>query len=82
MRYRGAVAVFTALIVIFALIGPVCGQDTERININKASAAELAKLQKVGPKYAVRIIEHRPEIRSLQTDRRTHGSSGNWPAYL
>ena len=53
------IAVFAALLVIFAFIAPIWGQETEMININKASAAELAKLQKVGPKYAVRIIEHR-----------------------
>ena len=58
-RYRKSVAVFVALMVLYAFIGPVYGQDTERVNINKASAAELAKLKKVGPKYAVRIIEHR-----------------------
>jgi len=58
-RYRQSVAVFAALVVFFAFIGPVCGQDTERININNASAAELAKLEEVGPKYAVRIIEYR-----------------------
>jgi len=59
MRYRQSVGVFAALMVIFVFFGPVYGQDKERININKASAAELATLQKVGPKYAVRIIEHR-----------------------
>ncbi len=59
MRYRQSVAAFAALMVIFTFSGPVYGQDTERININKASVAEVAKLQKIGPKYAVRIIEYR-----------------------
>ena len=59
MRYKPFIAVFTALLIIFAFIGPIWGQETERININKASAWELAKLQKVGPKDAVRIVEHR-----------------------
>jgi competence protein ComEA len=53
------IAVFSAVLVLFAFINPVWGQEIERININKASAQELAKLQEVGPKYAVRIIEHR-----------------------
>jgi competence protein ComEA len=52
-------AVCVALFVIFAVLGPVWGQEAERVNINKASAQELAKLKKVGPKYAVRIVEHR-----------------------
>jgi competence protein ComEA len=59
MHYKQFIAVFAALLVLFAFIGPVWGQEVERININKASARELAKLQEVGPKYAVRIIEHR-----------------------
>ena len=59
MHYKQFIAVFSAAFVIFAFIGPVWGQDVERININEASAQELAKLQEVGPKYAVRIIEHR-----------------------
>ena len=50
---------FTALFMVLLLIGPVWGQENERININTASAKELAQLQSVGPKYAVRIIEYR-----------------------
>jgi competence protein ComEA len=59
MHYKQFIAVFSAALVLFASIGPVWGLEVERININKASARELAKLQDVGPKYAVRIIEHR-----------------------
>ena len=59
MRCKRFVAALAVLLVIFAFMGPVYGRDGERINVNKASAEELAKLQKVGPKFAVRIIEHR-----------------------
>ena len=59
MPYKQFVALCVALLVIFAFLGPVWGQEAERVNINKASAQELAKLQKIGPKYAVRIVEHR-----------------------
>jgi comEA protein len=59
MRFKRSIAIFAALLIMFAFIAPVSGKDTERVNINKASAAELAKLQKVGPKFAVRIIEYR-----------------------
>ena len=48
-----------ALLFTLFSIGSVWGQESERININTASARELAELQNVGPKYAVRIIEHR-----------------------
>ena len=59
MHDKQFIAVFVALIVLFVFMGPVWSQEIERININEASAQELAKLQKVGPKYAVRIVEHR-----------------------
>ena len=59
MPYKRLIAVCVALLVIFAFLGPVWGQEAERLNINKASAQELAKLKNVGLKYAVRIIEHR-----------------------
>lgn len=50
---------FMVLFIAFVCIGTVWAQESERININTASAKELAALQNVGPKYAVRIIEHR-----------------------
>ena len=59
MHDKQFIAVFVALIVLFVFIGPVWSQEVERININEASAQELAILQKVGHKYAVRIVEHR-----------------------
>ena len=59
MSNKQFIAVLVTLLVVFAFTGPVWGQEAERVNINKASAQELAKLKKVGPKYAVRIIEHR-----------------------
>ena len=49
----------TILLITLMGINPVWGQEIERLNINTASAKELAGLQNVGPKYAVRIIEHR-----------------------
>ena len=57
--YKKLIAVSVTLLVLLAFTGPVWAQEAERVNINKASAQELAKLQKVGPKYAVRIVEHR-----------------------
>ena len=59
MHFNRFIAMLVALLMVFAFTAPVTGQDTERVNINKASAAELAKLQEVGPKFAVRIIEYR-----------------------
>jgi competence protein ComEA len=57
--YKLIIAIFTALVVISAFNKPVRGQECEQININEATVQELAQLREVGPKYAVRIIEHR-----------------------
>jgi competence protein ComEA len=79
MRYKPFIAVFAALLVIFAFIGPIWGQETERININKASAQELAKLQKVGPKDAVRIVEHRQKYGAFKLTEELMEVSGIGP---
>ena len=50
---------FVVLFIAFVCVGSVWAQESERININTASAKELAALKNVGPKYAVRIVEHR-----------------------
>ena len=50
---------FVVLFIVFVCMGSVWAQESERININTASAKDLAQLKNVGPKYAVRIIEHR-----------------------
>jgi competence protein ComEA len=61
MVMRRSFVWFGLAALLFSLFStsPVWGQESERININTASARELAELQNVGPKYAVRIIEHR-----------------------
>ena len=57
--YKLMITVFIALVVISVFDRPVLGEECEQININEATVIELAQLQEVGPKYAVRIIEHR-----------------------
>ena len=49
----------TILVFLLTMINPLWGDDSESININTASEEELQKLYRVGPKYAVRIIEYR-----------------------
>ena len=53
------IVIGVAFLAIFAAVDPSRGQEIEKININEASAQELAKLPPVGPRCAVRIIEHR-----------------------
>jgi competence protein ComEA len=35
--------------------------EGDKININKASVEEISKLEKIGPKYAERIVQYRKE---------------------
>ena len=52
-------ALSIAIVVITVLAGPGWAEETEKININTATVEELVKLERVGPKYAARIIEYR-----------------------
>ncbi|MBU4426598.1 MAG: helix-hairpin-helix domain-containing protein [Desulfobacterales bacterium] len=45
--------------VMMALVSVSLAQEAEKININKASAAELAQLKRIGPKLSERIVEYR-----------------------
>jgi competence protein ComEA len=61
---RKTTQILTLLAVIFwmmCLVGPAWSQDAPKININTASVEELAKLKRVGPKYAARIVEYRTQ---------------------
>jgi len=59
MHDKKIIIIFAALLAVFAVIDTGWGQEIEKININEASAQELAKLQQVDPGCAVRIVEHR-----------------------
>lgn len=53
------VCMFVVLAMVMAVAGPVMAGPANKVNINKATAGELAKLNKVGDKYAERIVEYR-----------------------
>ena len=55
-RFLGLVLIVT---MVMALAPVVLAQDVVKININKASVEELKQLEKVGQKYAERIVDHR-----------------------
>ena len=48
-----------ALVIAIAVAGPVWAEDSGKINLNKATVAELAQLKRVGQKYAQRIVDYR-----------------------
>jgi len=45
--------------VIMALVPVALAEQTDKVNINKASVTELMKLKKIGQKYAERIVAYR-----------------------
>ena len=49
--------VFVALLIVFT--GSYCSAAMEKININTASVEQLIQLDRVGAKYAARIVEYR-----------------------
>ena len=50
---------FIALVMVMMFGGPSWAGDAGKINLNKATAAELSQLKGIGMKYAERIVEYR-----------------------
>ena len=55
------IALFTALAMVMAFAGIVAAEAETRININTANIEELTQLNRVGQKYAERIVAYRDE---------------------
>ena len=54
--------IFILLVVVLFVISMVpvaLAEEGEKININTASVEELVKLNRIGPKYAERIVQYR-----------------------
>jgi competence protein ComEA len=58
-KFKSLITLFTVVAVIMGAFGSVWAGETAKININKASVEELVQLQKIGPKYAERIVAFR-----------------------
>ena len=52
-------AILTVIAVVMVMAGSVWAGDSNKININTASAEELVQLNRIGPVYAAKIIEFR-----------------------
>ena len=61
LKLKQLTAVITALTVLMIFSGAVLAEAGGKININTASAEELVQLDRVGPKYAARIVEFRDQ---------------------
>ncbi|NQT55592.1 MAG: helix-hairpin-helix domain-containing protein [Desulfobacteraceae bacterium] len=53
--------------IMMVLAGPIGAEDSGKINLNKATVEELAQLQRIGTKYAERIVKHREENGPFKT---------------
>ena len=56
---KRAMVLFVALVMVMMFSGPSWAGDAGKINLNKATAAELSQLKGIGMKYAKRIVEYR-----------------------
>ncbi len=57
----------SAVVLVSLMVVPLGAEDSKKININTASADELASLDRVGAAYAARIIEYREKNGPFQT---------------
>ena len=58
-------AVLVSIAVIFA--GTCCASAMEKVNINTAPVEQLMKLDRVGAKFAQRIVEYRQKYGPFET---------------
>ena len=60
MKLRKTILALLLIVGFMFTVAPVVlSQDTDKVNINTASAEEITQLTNVGEKYAERIIEYR-----------------------
>lgn len=52
---------FLIVAVVLAFVPAMWAGEAEKVNINKATVEEIAELEKIGPKYAERIVQYRKE---------------------
>ena len=81
-RVKSIAAVLMAVAMILTVSPVVCAEDGEKININTAPLEELMKLDKIGPKYAQRIIDYRENVQTFKTPEEIMKVKGIGPKTL
>lgn len=61
LRAKQMTAVIITLVLLMLFSGSVIAETGVTININTATVEELVQLDRVGPKYAARIVEFRDQ---------------------
>ena len=58
-RTKNVLILCIAVVMVMAFSVPSWSGDTVKVNLNKATVAELVQLKGIGQKYAERIVEFR-----------------------
>ena len=66
-RLRNLLVLVVAVSLVLAVVPIVGAEEGKKININTAVTEELIELDKIGPKYAERIIEYREKVAPFET---------------
>ena len=61
MRTQKWMTIFTAITLVMLMTGFVFAEGEGNININTASVEELVQLDRVGPRYAEKIVAFREQ---------------------
>ncbi|MBW1740310.1 MAG: helix-hairpin-helix domain-containing protein [Deltaproteobacteria bacterium] len=61
MKHKMLLTWCLVFVVVMALVPILSAEDTGKININQATVEELTQLDRIGPKYAERIVQYRQE---------------------
>ena len=67
MRTQKWITIFLVVAMAMFMICPVSAQEQGKININTATVEELVQLDRVGPRYAEKIIAFRQENGPFKT---------------
>ena len=60
-RSRRVLVLCLVSVFFLTFVSALWAGETGKVNINKASVEEIAKLEKIGEKYAERIVQYRKD---------------------
>jgi competence protein ComEA len=58
---RKILTLFVVMAVLMTFVPALWAGETDKVNINTATVEEIAKLEKIGPSYAERIVQYRKD---------------------
>lgn len=58
-KYQTILVLFVAALFVLSVVPVTLAEEGEKININTASVEQLAKLKRVGKKFAEKIVQYR-----------------------